>query len=98
MVLCRHLTEMKSLFSRSDAILSVLIGLFCGVAVFSQTIVRQGTVEDLAPPEYATTYTSPMVLEYTLSKMRFIPIKKNRSQFLETEEFREFDCENVVLE
>ena len=64
----------------------------------SHSVVRQGTMEDLNPPDYSTDYMSPMVFEYNLSKLNYVPIKKGKSQYLVVNDFIKYECEKVVLE
>lgn len=79
----------------------VIIALLAsfGFEGYSQVNVRQGTEEDLMPRVSSTEFRSPMVLEYVLSKLRYIPIRGGKkSQSLVVEDFRAYDCERVVLE
>ncbi len=66
---------------------------------YSQVNVRQGTEKDLEPRGYSTEFKSPMVLEYVLTKLRYLPIREDKkSQSLVVEDFKAYDCERVVLE
>ncbi len=80
------------------AAIIILLTSFC-IGGYSQVNVRQGTEVDLIPQGNSSTFKSPMVLEYVLSKLRYVPIKREKqSQFLVVEDFKEYDCEKVVLE
>jgi len=79
--------------------LIALISFFClSQIALSQSTARQGTNEDLVSPMHASDFMSPMVLEYDLSKLKYLPIKKGKSYFLDINDFSKYECEKVVLE